>query len=289
MRAAYIFALALGVAGAGACGSPESRDDVSYDDRFSETKMDVYLPDGGGLHPGVMFVHGGAWAHGSKSEYTQAAKRLASSGWVTASIDYRLVPEGTYPHAVQDCLCALSFLRKHAAEYRLDPARLAVMGYSAGGHLVSLMGVAAEAKEHQPDCASGGTFAPKAVVSGAGWHEFRGFGGNGALRDFVGVDESADPLRWTSVSPMARVGRNKPPFLFVNGDADWFVHVSQARRMRELLVADGNDATILEVSGGGHLLQSSTDEGHVVLEESDLTNEAWIAIIDFLERTVGRP
>lgn len=266
------------------CAAPGEYEDVSYDARFGDaTTMDIYVPTGSGRHPAVLMIHGGAWVAGSKSAYTQAAKRLARSGYVAATINYRLVPAGTYPRAVQDCLCALSFLRAHATDYGLDPDRVAVMGYSAGGHLASLVGVASDDPAHQPDCASGPTTPPRAVVSGAGPQDLRGKD-NKWVRDFVGGAPDEIPERFASASPRAHVGPHKPPYLFLNGGADWLVDVDQARDMRDALRADGNDADLLEIAGGGHLLNPSTDTGEVVLEEADLTSEGWLALIDFLDR-----
>jgi acetyl esterase/lipase len=285
----WMGAALLAAAFAPSCGSLETHEDVSYDTRFGDaTTMDIYVPDGDGRHAGVMFVHGGAWEGGSKSEYTQAAQRLARSGWVTSTINYRLVPDGVYPRMMQDCVCALSFLRTHASDYHLDPDRIAVMGYSAGGHLVSLLGVATEDPLHVPDCAWGATKPPRAVISGAGWHDFRGQDAK-LFRDVVGGDESAIPDKWIDISPITHVRPGLPPFLFVNGTQDVFVHLHQARTMRDALVAQGNQAEVLELAGGGHLLNRTTDLGEVALEEEDLTPEAWIAVADFLERTMGKP
>src|SRR6185436_11740976 len=129
-----------------ACGLPETRRNVPYDDRFgSATTLDLYLPaDDREARPAVMFVHGGAWVVGEKEDFAQQAARLAASGWETASINYRLAPKDPLPTPVHDSFCALSFLRAHAGEFRLDPHRVAVLGYSAGGHLVSMLGTAEE-------------------------------------------------------------------------------------------------------------------------------------------------
>jgi hypothetical protein len=119
------------------------------------------------------------------------AQRLAHSGYVAATIEYRLVPDGVFPAAAEDCFCALAFLRAHAQEYGLDPQRVALMGYSAGGQLVSLLGVHAEDPELQdPGCPAGLTFAPAAVIDGAGPADLRAMAGADLLLNRLQADLS---------------------------------------------------------------------------------------------------
>ena len=150
------------------CAAPAEIHDVPYDNRFGDqTTMDIYLPAGEPARsPAIMMIHGGAWRFGTKDAYRDAAVRYARSGWVAVSINYRLGPAGVYPRAVQDCVCALAYLRAHADDYGIDPNRIAVTGYSAGGHLASLVGVAGDApcRFHLPDS----TYAERAGRSGAG-------------------------------------------------------------------------------------------------------------------------
>jgi acetyl esterase/lipase len=260
---------------------------VHYDDRFGDsTIMDVYAPDDVGEHPAVLLIHGGSWSGGSKAEFTQAAQRLAHSGYVAATINYRLVPDGVFPRAVQDCLCALSYFRAHATDYHFDPKRVAVWGYSAGGHLASLVGVAADDPTLAPDCAAGPTSAPAAVVSGAGIDDFRGLGDIGAIHDFMGGSESDLPDAYQHASPITHVAAGKPPFLFVSGSADLIVDPKYSIAMKDALLGHGNDATLIEIAGGGHLINPSTDFDSYG-EESDHTPEAWVAIEAFLARTIG--
>lgn len=188
-RACLAPAVVTALSAATGCVAPEERVDISYDDRFgSSTKLDLYLPSAGAadeLHPAVLFIHGGAWRFGSKDHFTAAARRLANSGFVTASINYRLLPEGVFPNNLLDCSCAFAYLRAHAEELRLDPACIAVMGYSAGAHLASLVALAADHPELVPDCpllaeASQAERAawlapPAAVIAASGPQDLRTF------------------------------------------------------------------------------------------------------------------
>jgi acetyl esterase/lipase len=262
--------------------------DVSYDDRFGDsTVMDIYLPDeDGGPRPGIMFIHGGGWVWGSKDHYTDAAKRMAESGFVAATIEYRLVPEGTFPRAVQDCLCALSWLRGHADELHLDPERVAVMGYSAGGHLTSLIGVAAEHPDFHPDCAAGPTGPPQALIPGAGPQDLRG-ADHDVIEDFLGGTPEEVPELYALASPITHVGPNEPPFLLFHGDADSLVPIEQSRAMRTALVEAGNHAELLELGGVGHLFTAGADLGSAQLVPE--RPEVWLAVGDFLHETIGAP
>src|SRR5262245_51753022 len=97
-KIAAVTALALGTL-ASSCATPDERHDVAYDARFGDdTKMDVYLPDGDApKNPTVLFIHGGSWVAGDKDHFEVGGRRLARSGYVVASINYRLVPSGTFP------------------------------------------------------------------------------------------------------------------------------------------------------------------------------------------------
>jgi acetyl esterase/lipase len=273
-----------------ACGAPDRIEGVVYDTRFGDaTTMDVYLPSGAPERsPALVMIHGGAWRAGSRDAYRDAAIRMARSGWVAATINYRLGSAGVYPRAVQDCLCALSFLRAHAAEYGIDPSRVAVTGYSAGGHLASLLGVAAEASPHVPDCDAGGTEPPNAVVSSAGPQDLRGRD-HEWVRDFLGGSESELPESYASASPLFHVGAGKPPLLMIAGGADWLVDDDAQLEMRDAMRAAGNDAETLLINGGGHLLNPDENIGAIDVEVADMTPEAWTAMSEFLDRTLGWP
>src|SRR5262249_28984454 len=136
------------------CSDVVVKSDVSYDDRFSIDQMDVYSPPPASApRAAVLVIHGGGWREPlTRTSIFGYGQRLVEAGYVAFNMDYRLVPNGgEFPHPVQDCFCALSFIRAHAADYDIDPDRIAALGYSAGGHLVSMLGVAADDPGVAPD------------------------------------------------------------------------------------------------------------------------------------------
>lgn len=269
------------------CSAPEERDDIAYDDRFDETKLDLYLPDGDDARPTVMLIHGGAWAYGGRYLLTPTARRLANSGYVVANIGYRLGAAGAFPRNVQDAWCALSFLRQHAREYRIAPERIAVLGYSAGGHAVSMLGVAPNDASLQPDCAAGKTTPPRAVVAGAPVVDMRHFD-SFLITDYMGGTPRDRPEAYDLASPIRFTRAGLPPFLFVVGGGDWWVGAEDSRAMNDKLRALGNDTRLLEIAGGGHVL-SPVAAGEFIWTHATETPEAWLAIADFLARTIGKP
>jgi acetyl esterase/lipase len=106
----------------------------------SPQTMYVYFPQAGGPWPVLVYVHGGAWMHGDKSEAALFARGMTEQGYLVASINYRMYPAGRYPSIIQDVKCAVRSLRANASQYNLDSNRIGAVGVSAGGHLVALLG-----------------------------------------------------------------------------------------------------------------------------------------------------
>ncbi|TWT57866.1 Gluconolactonase precursor [Thalassoglobus neptunius] len=119
----------------------ESTLDVVYsEDGSRKLLMDLFRPKSAkGPLPAIVVVHGGGWLKGDKSKFRALAIRLASFGYVTAAVEYRLGDEAHFPAAIHDCFAAVRFLRANAERYGVDPEQIGAVGGSAGGHLVGLM------------------------------------------------------------------------------------------------------------------------------------------------------
>ena len=289
MRQAWTFVLGACTGVLGACADVVVESDISYDDRFAVAQLDAYLPGTATPRGAVMVVHGGGWRTGfSRDGMADHARRLAAAGYAAFNLDYRTTPDGgEFPHAVQDCVCALAYVRAHAADFAIDPARVAALGYSAGGHLVSMLGTAAADPMVTPDCAAGGTGPVAAVISGAGPEDMRLMPEVDVVVDFVGGTKAEVPERYAAASPITYVGPGAPPFLFITGSSDVFVDPEHSHRMQDALAAVGTDSRLLEIPGGGHLLNRGASDTSWDVELSIDTPEAWAAMFDFLDRTIG--
>jgi len=283
-------ALLVLTAAAGCAPEVEERIGVSYDDRFDATRMDVYLPkDDGRARPAILFVHGGGWRGGDPEYHRPDAERMAGSGFVAATVGYRLIPEGQFPAAYQDVHCALAYVRAHADELGVDGDRIAIAGMSAGGHLVSLLGVAADEPAIATDCEWGPTGPPAAVISAAGPTDLRPRADAEHIQEFVGGTIEEVPEAYDLASPMYHVDGEAPPFLFVHGTFDVFVDLDDSRLMQEALLSEGNDARLLTLPAGGHLLNPGSGAGDLQIDIPLTSPEAWPVIADFLDSTMGGP
>jgi len=104
--------------------------------------LDLWVPDGAMPAPLVLFVHGGGWKRGSKSNAVGRALpgHMLAQGYAFASIDYRLVPAATVEQQAADVAAALAYLLKRADALGIDRSRVVLTGHSAGAHLVALVG-----------------------------------------------------------------------------------------------------------------------------------------------------
>lgn len=204
-------------------------------------KAFVFVPPAGipgGRTSAVLLIHGGAWTMGSASWTFEAARRFAVMGLVAISVDYRLSQGGVTPiEAVDDVRAAFRWARRHAAEFRIDPRRVAGYGVSAGGQLVTVAaqvdvpGDGIDAASPKPDLLllwSPAVHAPTHLLEGR---------------------EGAPDQ-----SPMRHAGAATPPAYIVNGDKDTVTPPQDAGEFRDRVVRAGGVCELHVYPGVGHLL-----------------------------------
>jgi acetyl esterase/lipase len=252
----------------GTGNSPLIQADLSYAKvGGTSLRLDLYTPAGAtsGL-PTLLYLHGGGWAVGDKSD--AAVERLmpiVANGFAVASVNYRLVPSVRYPAPVHDVKAAVRWLRANAAEYGLDPDRIAIGGFSAGGHLASLTALTAGDAQLEGDVGDhlGVSSAVSAVVAYCLSSDFLLSGGRNALETqilpppwtaaLLGLDRiDDDPELARSASPRHRVHTGAPPHLILHGDRDAVFNHEESRVLHEALSAVGAQSMYVLIAGAGH-------------------------------------
>jgi acetyl esterase/lipase len=223
--------------------------------------LDLYVPQRpascDGPTPLVVYVHGGAFSAGDKANGVGDKVRLFTGrGWAFASLNYRLARKpgagptgGVYPAAEQDVAAAVAYLVDHAADYDLDPERVALLGHSAGAFLVALVGTDGTFLEQ----AGLGLDALACVVPVDTTYDIPQQVARGGLEGAmfrIAFGEDAD--RWKAQSPTGHVvaGAGIPPFHIVTRGEPG--RIDQAEAFADQLTAAGVDATAVVVPGRTH-------------------------------------
>ncbi|MGD0390973.1 MAG: alpha/beta hydrolase [Tepidisphaeraceae bacterium] len=229
----------------------EIKTDVEYGKAGDVSlKLDANVPDGAGPFPVAILVHGGGWAIGDKAGlYHIPTEALTKAQFACFSINYRLAPENRWPACFQDVQTAIRWVKTHAAQYKGDPSRIALVGYSAGGHLVCL--AATLATEDTRVQAVVGMSPPTDL-------EFdlatRG-GLSTSLQHLLDrpkevTDESRKILH--EMSAINHVKPWLPPFLLMQGDADKSVPYQATLNFQAKLKANGVPCDLVTLKGAPH-------------------------------------
>lgn len=236
---------------------------INYaNDTLQKHLLDIYLPQKvSGKIPLVVFVHGGGWLVNDKyadiGYMKETVAEIVSNGFALASIDYRFATQAVFPAQIQDCNRAVSFLVENADAYGLDKDRIAVMGFSAGGHLASLMGLSKN--NDIPDFFMPKTtkeFDFKAVVDFYGPAELILFPGANDAKSPEALLIGAPPLDRPDLakmaSPVTYVDENDPPFLIVHGEKDNLVSPRQSQLLSSWLTVNGVENELILVKDAPH-------------------------------------
>jgi acetyl esterase/lipase len=236
-------------------------------DTLQKHLLDIYLPQHATANtPLIVWVHGGAWMLNDKyadmGYMQQTIQGFLQKGYALASVDYRHSTTAPFPAQVQDLNTALQFLHNHAAQYKLDKRRMALIGFSAGGHLASLLALSHNNKV--PGFNAGKTnpaFSIRCVL------DFYG------PSDLIAIDSSPDttvnnarhpvamligaipvdrPDLARRASPVTYIDKNDPPFFIVQGERDESVPNTQSRLLHASLGLAGVKSELVMVPGAPH-------------------------------------
>lgn len=237
------------------------------DDTVGKHLLDIYLPPGNKKNtPLIIWVHGGAWMLNDKyadmGYMKNTIRQIIESGYALASIDYRYSTTARFPAQIQDCNQAVDFLYRHADQYGFDKNRIALMGFSAGGHLASLMGLSAN--NNINDFYAGNSkpgFKIKCVLDYYGPSDLIMISGHPDTsinneRNPVSILLGAMPVDRPDLakraSPVTYIDRDDPPFFIVQGEKDDMVPNTQSKMLSSWLRIAGVPNELIVVAGAPH-------------------------------------
>lgn len=236
---------------------------IAYnDDTLKKHLLDIYIPANSKEKlPIVVFIHGGGWIVNDKyadmGYMTHTINAMLENGMAVASIDYRFAQHAVFPAILQDCNRAVSFLYDNADSYHLDKNRIALMGFSAGGHLASLQGLSNNnhvSAFYMPNTTQ--QFSIKAVVDFYGPSELTSLNSSDDPKSPESILIGAAPLQRPDLaktaSPITYVDKNDPPFLIIHGEKDNIVPNRQSKLLSAWLNVFGVQNELIIVKATPH-------------------------------------
>ncbi|WP_304455381.1 alpha/beta hydrolase [Nocardiopsis sp. YSL2] len=237
--------------------------------------------------PVVLWVHGGGWYAGDRTQAPDLARRVRATGFAFASLDYRLSEQAHFPAQLHDVRAAIRFLRAHANECGLDPGAIGVWGGSAGGHLAALAALTGHIGALADEVDTEGDASVQAVVASyppvdlaavvaeahagrpdadaASSPEGRLLGGAPA--------ELPDTARYAC--PPTWVHAGAPPFQLSHGTADALVPHTQSELLHEALAAAGASSELYLLDDYGHGFLN--EEGGLDGQPADVMDDGRLA------------
>jgi acetyl esterase/lipase len=208
--------------------------DIEYKNVHGKSlQLDLYLPEKAEKPaPLLVFVHGGGWKSGKRSDYLVYLVAFAKKGYATASVSYRLRKDALYPACAEDVTEAVGWLAENGQHYGYDPSRMALIGGSAGGHLVMLAayGWKNSRTSVRLDSTREKPFPVRAVVNFYGPCDMTtDFAQNHPLvTGLLGSNYKDSPEIFREASPLTWLDPKDPPTLIFHGTSDQTVPVSQS-------------------------------------------------------------
>ena len=233
--------------------------DLVYDRVHGEDlKLDVCLPPEHGrgriaARPAILSIHGGSWAHGAITDpdWMDVCQWLASSGYVTASVEYELAPEHPYPAAITEIERAVEWLRERVEDKRfaIDPALIGAFGGSAGGNLAALLGTLGHGSTttgHRVSAVAELSGPTNLTGSGLEQADFYPY-----VLSYLHCAKFSTCPQAVDASPLYHVDKTDPPF-FIGQSSDERIPLVQSTSFVKRLVQAGVDVTFVTIVGHKH-------------------------------------
>ena len=240
--------------------------DVAYSSQSQRQKLDLYLPENDSyLHPVVLWLHPGGFAHGSKETMIDVlVPQLIRRGYVVVAANYRLTDEAVFPAQIFDAKAAVRWIRANASKYQLNPETIAAWGCSAGATLAVLLGTSSNAPELE-DLSMGNPAESSAVSAVVDWYgpidllnidaQLVELGypalhdiGKTGLFDVVGGPGPDLSLKCNKLNPVCYLTAGAPPVYIQHGNKDDTVPMTQSLELAESLRAVlGNEKVALNI------------------------------------------
>ncbi|MDP7006496.1 MAG: alpha/beta hydrolase [Phycisphaerales bacterium] len=235
--------------------------------------MDVVFPSNSvGSLPVVIFIHGGGWIEGRRQDGLRSIKMFAKGGYFAMTIDYRLAGQGGFPDAVHDCKAAIRFVRKNADELGINPDKIALVGFSAGGYLSTLVGVSSgnnllDGSINGTDITTevtcvgsiNGTVMPQRA-KGIGKKIYEQW----ALRD--------KETKLENTLPITYLDKSDPPIYLLCGEEDSICPVELTKEFTGFLETNNIDCKLEIIEGANHLIADPS---------------AYLGLLQFIDKHLG--
>jgi acetyl esterase/lipase len=234
-----------------------------------DLKLDLYVPEGPGPHPLIIFAHPGAFFMGDKGDMSKvpALTSLYDDGkgqWAIASFNYRLSKQATWPAQIQDSKAAVRWLRANAGAYNLDPDMFVSWGNSAGGKLAVMLEVT-EGSDFHEDLSMGNEDVSSNVQGVVDWYGpvdalyiLEEALMNPGTREsphvaLLGCNfDTCDLELMESATARTMIDGNESPILIMHGEEDEAVNVANSKALVAALAEFGADYTVYYLTGVGH-------------------------------------
>jgi acetyl esterase/lipase len=211
------------------------KSDISYGPGERQ-RLDVYSPKGATRAPVLIFVHGGSWYNGDKSDYPFLGDAFVEQGYVTVIISYRVAPQGIFPAFVQDAALAVRWVKDNIANLGGDPDRVYLMGQSAGAQIAALIALDPTYLREVGLERS----AIRAFVGQAGPYDFKAF-----LESDERTQKAMGPREnWPRTQPVNFVDGKQPPMLLQHGLKDDVVNIKNPDWLSSIIREKGGEVEV---------------------------------------------